>query len=94
MEDCKQGRLQYCGAMEHPELIRTIDNPVAKSASFPHGEHYVLLTELEARVKSRKRKVSKAAEQYVEQGQARQGKAMKAKGDEPGAAPPALDFLE
>jgi len=82
------------GAMEHPELIRTIDNPMARGVSFPHGEQYWPLTELESKVKSRKHEVSKAAEKYVEQRQAKQGKAMKAKGDEPEAAPPGLEFLE
>ena len=86
--------MQYCGAMEHPELIRTIDNPVAKGASFPHGEQYVPLAELEVTVKSCKLEVSKDAEKYVEQRQARQGKAMQATVDEPGAAPPGWEFLE
>ena len=86
--------MQYSGATEHPELIRAIDNPVAKGAIFPHGEQYRPLTELDSRVKSRKQIVSKAAEQYVEQRQDRQGKAMQSKSDEPEAAPPALELLE
>lgn len=82
------------GAMEHPELIRTIDNPVVKGTRFPHSEQYVSLDELEASMKNRKLEVSKASESYIEQRQAKQGKPMKAKGDEPEEAPPALDFLE
>lgn len=82
------------GAMEHPELIRTIDNPMVKGTRFPHSEQYVSLDELEASMKNRKLEVSKASESYIEQRQAKQGKPMKAKGDEPEEAPPALDFLE
>jgi hypothetical protein len=82
------------GAMEHPELIRTIDNPMGKSVKFPHGESYVKLEILEAAVKQRKQEVTQAADEYAKQRQAKQGKPIKASPEAVEEVPPALDFLK
>ena len=53
------------GAMEHPELIRTIDNPMGKSVKFLHGEGYATLGELEAVLKQRAQVIAHSIDEYV-----------------------------
>ncbi len=82
------------GAMEHPELIRTIDNPMGKSVKFPYGESAVTLDELEAALKQRTKDLTQAADEYVKQRQAKQGKPIEASAEAAHEVPPALDFLK
>ena len=82
------------GAMEHPEMIRTIDNPMGKSVKFPHGEGYAKLGALDSALKQRGRDVEQATLSYLAKRKADRGKRIDM-GQEPEDEPPeSLDFLE
>lgn len=82
------------GAMEHPELIRTITNPAAKSVKFPHGEGYAKLEALDSALRERAKAISQAADEYAKQRQAKKRKPDEGSGEGDEEVPPELDFLK
>jgi len=82
------------GAMEHPELVRTIDNPVVKSVKFPYSAAYAKLEVFEAALKQRAKDIMHAVDEYVKQRQAKQGKPIEASPGADEEVPAALDFLK
>lgn len=82
------------GAMERPELIRTLDNPPLRAVRFAYDESYVELEKLEAAMKQRKLDVARASEEYVKLRQAKQGQPIPVASDSGSEAPEELDFLK
>jgi hypothetical protein len=82
------------GAMEHPESIRTIDNPMGKVVKFPHTESYVKLDELESAMKQRMKDCSAKLTEYVEMRRIEKKGHQLAQEDESIKAPESLAFLE
>jgi hypothetical protein len=82
------------GAMEHPELIRTVDNPMVKSVKFPYGETAVKLEVLEATAKQRMKECSQQLAQYVELRRVDKTKKRETPAEEPSSAPESLDFFK
>ena len=81
------------GAMEHPELIRTIDNPVSKTVKFQYGETYSKLEALDATLKQRGKDIEQETQSYLDNRKAEQAKTKKDIPNAKGEAPKSLDFL-
>ena len=58
--------LMVKGAMEHPELIRTQENPVAPSRAFPFDKKYSSLESLAATMKVQKETLLKRIEEFLQ----------------------------
>ena len=58
--------LMVKGAMEHPEKIRTQDNPVAPHRAFPFDEKYSSLESLAAAMKTMKQTLLKRIEEFLQ----------------------------
>jgi type IV secretory pathway TraG/TraD family ATPase VirD4 len=82
------------GAMEHPELIRTIDNPPIRSGKFPYGETAVKLEVLEASVKQRMKDCSAKLAEYVELRRIDKTKKREPVAETASTAPESLDFFK
>jgi hypothetical protein len=81
------------GAMEHPELIRTVDNPMGKVVKFPYGETAVKLEVLEAAVKERMKDCSQQIAQYIETRRVEKNKQREVNDEIATTAPETLEFL-
>jgi len=80
------------GAMEHPELIRTIDNPVFGNVKIDFGDMYLPLDKLEAITTRRKAEIENATQKFLEKRKADRAKARKP--GEQSEAPENLNFLD
>jgi hypothetical protein len=92
--EARKAYVMVKGAMEHPELIRTVDNPMVKSVKFPYGESAAKLEELQATLKQRTKDCSQQLAQYVELRRVEKTKKREAPAEEPSAAPETLDFFD
>ncbi len=78
------------GAMEHPEQIKTIDNPLPKPAVFAHGEDYQAIETYEASARQRRHGIEQQVGEWLA---AKKQEKRKPNQDDEGDAPPDLDFM-
>lgn len=81
------------GAIERPEPIRTIDNPMRKNVKSPHGDYYAKLKELEVALVRRTRAFTQVADEYARQRHARLDTPLKPDREGRERAPSEPDFL-
>jgi hypothetical protein len=66
----RQAYVMVKGAMEHPEKIRTLDNPVGRPVQFPYSEAYMPLDQLEAQARERREEIDAAVMAYLAESKA------------------------
>jgi hypothetical protein len=74
------------GAMEHPEKIRTMDNPVGRPVQFPYSAAYLPLDKLEVELRQRREGIDAEVSAYREQEQAERKQRKGASEGQPPAA--------
>ncbi|MEZ5337134.1 MAG: type IV secretory system conjugative DNA transfer family protein [bacterium] len=62
----RKAYLMVKGAMEHPELIKTHDNPIAPKRNFPYNEEYRPHVELKDQQEKRKKNLMDSIDHYLE----------------------------
>jgi hypothetical protein len=72
------------GAMEHPELIRTQENPVAPKRAFPFDETYSSMDELTAAMKAMKEVMLQRIDKFLQNARSEKRKTGKSAAKETG----------